>query len=135
MPDFYVKTTPESEHPADIVFNGNTISNPLDLAAILENQVGKSLHEVGSFDAHVLNTNYNIGLDDKDLAPRKDGSKISIMVMVSGNVTYYKDGQEGEVRSFSDSVLLVPNMEAQSPKAAKGLKKWLVQSQCFRLVL
>jgi NTF2-related export protein 1/2 len=59
--------------------------------------------------------------------------------MVSGGVKYFKSGTDEEVRDesrgFTETFVLVPNMEAQGPKAPRGLKKWLIQSQNFRLVL
>lgn len=57
------------------------------------------------------------------------------MVMVNGQVKYTsKSGNEGEERIFVENFVLVPNMEARNPKAPKGIKKWLIQSQVFRLV-
>jgi NTF2-related export protein 1/2 len=135
LTEFYIKPTPASPLPADITLNGNTISDPAELQAIFENQVSKCLYEAQSFDCQVLNTNYNVGIDESSLGPNKDGKKMSIMVMVSGSVKYYKDGAEGETRGFTENFMLVPNLEAQGPKAPRGAKKWLIQSQTFRLVL
>jgi len=135
LTEFYIKPTTDSTVGADITLNGNTISNPAELQAIFENQVSKCLYEAQSFDCQVPNTNYNIGLEESSLAPNKDGKKMSIMVMVSGSVKYYKDGTEGETRGFTEIFMLVPNMESHGPKAPRGAKKWLIQSQNFRLVL
>ena len=62
---------------------------------------------------------------------------MSIIVMVSGSVKYFSEEQEGEVRGFTDSVLLVPNWELQGPKGGskKGGRRWLVQSQTFRIIV
>lgn len=76
-----------------------------------------------------------MGVDESNLGPSKDGKKMSIMVMVSGSVKYYKDGAEGETRGFTEAFMLVPNLEAQGPKAPRGTRKWLIQSQQFRLVV
>lgn len=80
-----------------------------------------------------------MGVDDASLGPDKDGKKMSILLMVSGSVRYSKHGEDGENRgenrAFTETFVLVPNWEAQSPKAPKGLKRWLIQSQNFRLVL
>lgn len=129
LASFYVKSV------ADITLNGNKIADPAQLQSIYETQVERTRYEVGSFDCQVINTNYNFGLDESKWAPTKDGSKMSIIVMVSGSVEYFKEETEGERRGFMDNVVLVPNWEAQKPNAAKGLKKWLVQSQTFRLVM
>lgn len=89
-----------------------------------------------SYDAHPINPNYNIGVEESKLGPDKDGKKISIAIMVSGQVKYTsKNGDEGEERGFMENFVLVPNMEARNPKAPKGIKQWLIQSQVFRLVL
>ena len=132
---FYIKPTPTSPLQADITLNGNTISSPSELQSFFENQVSKTLYEVGSFDCQVINTNYNVGNREDQLGPDKDGKKMSILVMVSGSVRYWKDGADSETRGFTENVVLVPNWEALGPKAAKGEKKWLIQSQNFRLVL
>lgn len=102
---------------------------------MFENQVTQCLYEAQSFDCQVLNKNYNVGVDESNLGPNKDGKKMSIMVMVCGSVKYYKDGVEGETRGFTETFMLVPNMEAQRPNAARGLRRWLIQSQEFRLVV
>jgi NTF2-related export protein 1/2 len=135
LTEFYIKPSPDAPSEADIILNGNTISNPAELQAVFENQVGKCLYEAQSIDCQVLNTNYNVGIDEANLGTNKDGKKMSIMVMVSGSVKYIKDGTEGEIRGFTENFMLVPNTEAHGPKAARGTKKWLIQSQNFRLVL
>jgi len=135
LTEYYIKPTLEQPTEADISLNGNILSSPADLQATFENQVQKCLYEAQSFDCQVINTNYNVGIDERYIAPDKDGKKMSIMVMVSGSVKYYKDGVEGETRGFTETFLLVPNPEAQGPKAPRGLRKWLIQSQSFRLVL
>jgi NTF2-related export protein 1/2 len=82
-----------------------------------------------------VNTNFNVGADESILAGQQDGRKMSIMVMVSGSVRYWKDGADSETRGFMENFLLVPNWDAHKPNAAKGEKRWLVQTQTFRLVV
>ncbi|KAH8804637.1 hypothetical protein F5884DRAFT_859258 [Xylogone sp. PMI_703] len=133
---FYVTPTPSSPVQADISMNGNLVASPADLQAIFEKQVAKARYEVQSFDCQVLNPDYNIGADDSMLGPDKDGKKMSILVLISGSVKYGKEGApEGETRGFSENIVLVPNWEAHSSKTSKGLKRWLILSQNFRLVL
>jgi NTF2-related export protein 1/2 len=115
--------------------NGNIISDPAELQYFFENQVSRAHYEVGSFDCQVINTNYNVGVDENRLAPEKDGKKMSVLVMVSGSVRYSKEGTDSDMRGFTENVVLVPNWAAQGSKAAKGERKWLIQSQNFRLVL
>jgi NTF2-related export protein 1/2 len=134
LPSFYIKPTPASPLKPDISMNGNIIADPAELQTIFEKQIDKTHYEVQSFDCHVLNTNYNVGANEAALGPDKTGKKMSIMVMISGSTKYWKDGGDGEVRGFTENIVLVPNWEAQSPKAAKGAKRWLIQSQNFRLV-
>lgn len=107
-------------------------TDPTEIQNIFDKQITKAHYEVQSFDCHTINANYNVAANESALALDMDGKKMSIVVIVSGTVKY---GEEGDVRVFSDSLVLVPNLETHSPKAAKGLKKWLVQSQNFRLVL
>lgn len=76
-----------------------------------------------------------MGTSESQLGPDKNGKKMSILVLVSGSAKYWKDGADSEVRGFTENVVLVPNWEAQSPNAAKGERKWLIQSQNFRLVV
>lgn len=132
---FYIKPTPNSPLNVDISLNGNILSDPDQLQSFFENQVAQAKYDVGSFDCQVINTNFNVGTDEARLGPEKDGKKMSILVIVSGSVRYFKEGADSETRGFTENIVLVPNWEAQGPKAARGEKKWLIQSQTFRLVL
>ncbi|KAE9366172.1 hypothetical protein N431DRAFT_495927 [Stipitochalara longipes BDJ] len=136
---FYIRPTLASPQRPDITLNGNVMTDPSEVQKIFETQIPKAHYEVQSFDCHLVNPNYNVGLDDAALGPNKDGKKMSIVVLVSGSVKYYKSSEDEEARveprGFTETFVLVPNQEAQGPKAAKGLKRWLIQSQNFRLVL
>ena len=133
MTSFYIKPTVTCK--VDISLNGNVVADPAALQDLFENQVEKSHYDVQSFDCQVLNTNYTVGTPEGTLGPDKDGKKMSILVMVSGGVRYGKEDGDGEVRGFTDNVVLVPNWEAQGPKASKGDRRWLIQNQTFRLVV
>ena len=139
IPSFYIKPTLVSPQIPDINLNGNVMTEPSEVQKIFETQIPKAHYEVQSFDCHLVNPNYNVGLDDAALSPNKDGRKMSIVVMVSGSVKYYKSSEEddarAEARGFTETFVLVPNQDAQNPTAAKGLKRWLIRSQNFRLVL
>ena len=133
LTSFYIK--PNSSSPqADISLNGKIVPDPEQLQNIFQTEVGKCSYDCQSYDCQVLNTNYNVGAPENMLAPNKDGKKLSILLMVSGGVKYM-DSSDSEVRGFTENFVLVPNWNAQGPKAPKGLKKWLVQSQTFRLVV
>ncbi len=137
--NFYVKPNPTSPLKPDISINGNIIADVADLQEVLERADFRAHYEVQSFDCQVLNTNYNVGVPDNALGPDKDGKKMSIMVLVSGSVKYWNEGpmpqgDEG-LRGFTETIILVPNREAQNPRAPNGEKKWLIQGQTFRLVV
>lgn len=55
---------------------------------------------------------------------------MSIAILVSGSVKY---GEAGDLQGFTDNIVLVPNWEVYG-KVPKGKRKWLVQSQKFRVV-
>ncbi|KIN03788.1 hypothetical protein OIDMADRAFT_18029 [Oidiodendron maius Zn] len=135
LTEFYIRPTEASPLQADITLNGNTVADPAQLQSIFENQVSKAHYDVQSFDCQVINTNYNVGINETMFAPNKDGKKMSILVMVNGSVKYFRDNTDGEIRGFTETLVLVPNFEAHGPKSPKGAKKWLIQSQTFRLVL
>lgn len=61
-------------------------------------------------------------------------STLNIPTEAMTNPRIIRYGEEGDVRGFVDNVLLVPNWDSHGPKAPKGLKKWLVQTQNFRLI-
>ncbi|KAA8574971.1 hypothetical protein MFRU_002g03860 [Monilinia fructicola] len=133
---FYIKPSALAPAEASITLNGNIIPTPSAFQETFQNKIGKAAYEVQSYDTHVINPNYNIGVEESKLGADKDGRKISIVVMVNGQVKYSsKGGDEGEERGFVENFVLVPNMEARNPKAPRGIKKWLIQSQVFRLVL
>lgn len=114
--------------------NGNVVADPEIFQQTLDKQKERPKYEVQSYDAHVLNDNYSIGAEDSALGPDKTGKKMSILVMCSGSVKYTLEGGD-EIRAFTESVILVPNWETHKPNAAKGLKRWLIASQTFRLVV
>ncbi|RDW64821.1 hypothetical protein BP6252_10472 [Coleophoma cylindrospora] len=129
---FYIKPTPTAPAEADISMNGNVFANPSELQDLFEKQVTKAQYDVHSFDCQVINRNYNVGADESMLGPDKDGKKMSLLVLVSGAVKY---GEDGDERGFTESFILVPNWDALGPKAPKGLKKFLVASQNFRILV
>ncbi len=132
---FYLKPTTESPTKPDISFNGKVIADPEELHAILLKQSAEATYETETYNCHAINTNYNIGSDEASKGPNKDGKKISMVVMIDGEVIYSKGTENEEVRNFSESIILVPNWKAQRPNAPKGLRKWLIASQNFRVVV
>ncbi|KHJ33792.1 putative nuclear transport factor 2 domain protein [Erysiphe necator] len=132
LASFYIKS--ENTKP-DIIINGNTISSPTDFQKLFETQVQRAQYEVQSYDAHILNSNYNLlGYSNSSLSD-KDGKRASVIVLISGSVKYWKEGEEANLRGFTESVVLVPDPEAIGPKSTKiKPRKWLIASQNFRLV-
>ncbi|POS85319.1 hypothetical protein EPUL_003040 [Erysiphe pulchra] len=132
LASFYVKS--ENTKP-DIIINGNAIPSPTDLQKLFETQVQKAQYDVQSYDAHILNSNYNFGDFSHQTQPDKDGKRASVIVLVSGSVKYGRENEEADVRGFTESVVLVPNLEVMGPKAMKKkARKWSIASQNFRLV-
>lgn len=119
---------------ANLTINGTVIPTPVDLCKLLAEKLQKCSYEVQSFDCSVINTNYNVGVDESKLSPEKDGKKSSVLVLVSGTVRYWGGDSEGETRGFTETVVLVPNLDAYSPRAPKDSKRWLIQSQTFRII-
>jgi len=111
------------------------VADPAALQEIFEKKIEKCHYDVQAYDCQVVNRNYTVGAPEGTSGPSKDGRKMSIVVMVSGSVKYFSEDDEGELRGFTDSVLLVPNWETQGPKANKKGRRWLIQSQTFRIVL
>ncbi|TVY27179.1 NTF2-related export protein [Lachnellula hyalina] len=126
---FYVKVNPESPLKPDITINGNIVEDPTDLEGLHRSQPSKTHYEVEAFDCQVVNTNFTVGAPETLLEGNPAGKKMSILVMVSGSVKY---ADAEETRGFVDNVLLVPNWDI-TKKNEKEKKKWLVQSQTFRL--
>jgi NTF2-related export protein 1/2 len=117
--------------------NGKVIADMEELQNTFSKRIDRCHYDPSSWDCHVINKNYNVGAAESALAPEKDGTKMSFMVMVTGSVKFWMDGHEKldeEPNGFAESFILVPNREAYSPKAPKNTKKWLIQSQNFRRV-
>lgn len=130
---FYIQPTALSPLTADISLNGNLVPSPTDFQKIFATQMPPSHYEVQSYDCHVVNPDYNVGAPESDLAPDKTGRKMSILVIVSGYVKYFDGPEKPPMRGFTETFVLVPNFEAQ--KGDRNAKRWLIQSQNFRMVL
>jgi NTF2-related export protein 1/2 len=132
---YYIQPTPLSPVTADISLNGNIIPTPNDLQTLFETELPGAHYEVQSYDCHVINPNYNVGVPDNELGPDSSGMKMSILVLVSGYVKYFKEGKErgAEMRGFTENFVLVPNYASRT--TAKKSQKWLIQSQNFRLIV
>jgi NTF2-related export protein 1/2 len=86
--------------------------------------------DVHAVDAQVLNPKW-----DPD-AKVKAEKNISIMVIVNGHIRL-EDRKTGPLKEFSETFVLVPNIEKMvSGKGAAAEKRnWLIQVQNFRYVV
>ncbi|TPX07132.1 uncharacterized protein E0L32_010933 [Thyridium curvatum] len=120
----------------------------------------RARYEVEGFDAQVVNPDFRVACPAHLLAgataatssennsggggggpaPRGRGaavqaaaaaSRVSIAVQVTGWVQYGAS-KESPRSTFNEVFVLVPNWDAVGPKAARGLKHWLIMSQNFR---
>lgn len=81
LASFYINPTPTSPVGPDISLNGNLVPSAQELQRLFELQMPKAHYEVQSYDCHVVNPNYNVGVPDHMLGPDSGGKKISIMVI------------------------------------------------------
>lgn len=118
--------------PATLLLNGNSVATGAAIQDIFKGQMPEANYEIQSFDCQVINRAYP--------TPKADGIKpaaqmqakdMSILILVSGHVRY-GEGRDQPQRGFSETFVLVPNAAADRTRAAK---KWLIQSQNFRLVV
>ncbi|KAI9724491.1 MAG: hypothetical protein M1812_000559 [Candelaria pacifica] len=131
---FYIPpaTMPDGKTLPTIVFNGNVISDASTFQIMFEKEMPAAHYDIQSFNCHMVNPNYTaIGSEG---TPGTTGKNMTILVMVSGSVSYGK-ALEGEQRMFSESIVLVPNPTNTAGKGKGGSRKgWLIQSQNFRFV-
>lgn len=116
-----------------IVINGNAMPDARSLQTLFETQMPRAHYEVQSYDCQVLNLDYApVDPGRNDPSP---GKKMSLLLMVSGYASYGESGAEVK-RGFSESIILVPDVDASSNRGRGGFKReWLIQSQNFRLVV
>ncbi|KAI9809835.1 MAG: hypothetical protein M1825_000268 [Sarcosagium campestre] len=134
-------TLPDGKTLPVLVFNGNVIPNPTALQELFEKQMPEARYEVQSYDCHVLNPRYNADGATDDAEAKANGNRstrprISLALTVSGYAKY-GDVKDGTMRGFSESIILVPRPETgkEGARRGKAKKKYLVQSQNFRLVV
>ena len=128
-----VTTTDDGQSIPVIIYNGNTIQDPSAMQAMFKDQMTGCHYEVEDYDCHILNPNYvPQGVEG---AKPETGKNMMILLSVSGSFTYgdLKTTLDAS-RTFSDSIILVPNPGAVTNFQKLPLKEWLIQSQTFRLV-
>ncbi|KAI9704164.1 MAG: hypothetical protein M1836_007025 [Candelina mexicana] len=132
---FYIPpaTMPDGKTLPTIVFNGNIVTDSSTFQTIFEKEMPAAHYDIQSYNCHMINPNYTaIGSEG---TPSTTGKNMSILVIISGSVSYGK-ALEGEKRVFSESIVLVPNPTSTASKGKGGSRKgWLIQSQNFRFVV
>ncbi|KAI9847425.1 MAG: hypothetical protein M1838_000920 [Thelocarpon superellum] len=147
LASFYVPTSsmPDGKSLPSITFNGNVLPDATALQSLFERQMPSAHYEVQCYDCHVLNANYPRAVDAPaaaTTAAAAAGKNISILVSTNGYVRF-GEARDGKMRGFSESVVLVPNEEAQLVQGARyqvrshagARRDWVIQSQNFRLVV
>ena len=118
-----------------IVWNGNLVGDASTLQEMFQQNMPSTQYDVQSVDCHVLNANYN-GMNKQTRSNRDVEKHISILVQVSGSVKLGDTGHTGSMRAFSETFVLVPNVERSSGRGVMaGRRSFLVQSQNFRYVV
>jgi NTF2-related export protein 1/2 len=123
---------PDGKPIPAIVFNGNQIPTAADMQALYENDMPPCHYEVQSFDCQILNKNYVP--QGGTAGSNQSGKNISILVLVSGYVRY-GDSRDEPLKGFSESIVLVPNLEKSGRTTRVSRRDFLIQSQTFRIVV
>lgn len=162
LPPFYVSSsTAYNAYPPDISINGRPLTSPAEYGALLEQYYHKEdqdpataastdskkpppassrqqpvkpqvRFEVESFDAHVVNPDYNLAAPPHVLStPDKSGAKCSVLTQVTGRI-YYGRGRDAPAKTFNEVFVLVPNWDMFVRNPPKGARRWLIMSQNFR---
>ncbi|KAL2760475.1 hypothetical protein ACRALDRAFT_1066991 [Sodiomyces alcalophilus JCM 7366] len=156
LPPFYVSaSTAYNAHPPDISINGRPLTSPTEYGALLEQYYHKDdqdgatakkppptssrqaskpqvRFEIESFDAHVVNPDYNLAAPPHVLStPDKTGAKCSVLTQVTGRI-YYGRGRDAPAKTFNEVFVLVPNWDMFVRNPPKGARRWLIMSQNFR---
>jgi len=115
----------------DILWNGNKFEDAKAFKTTFLEDMPKMVHfDVHTVDCQVLNPNYD------HTSTVKAEKNISILVMVNGLVRL-EDRKTGPLKEFSETFVLIPNIEKFSTgKGAMAEKRnWLIQTQNFRYVV
>ncbi|KAI0015334.1 nuclear transport factor 2 domain-containing protein [Xylariomycetidae sp. FL0641] len=135
----------------DISVNGRALAGGVgEYEALLAAQGGPVTYAVGGFDAQPVTPVYALGCPpylalEQNQNPRlakgaRDGDRVSFALQVNGTLRFGGGGgggdeeQPAEERAFNESFLLVPHWEALAPKAPRGLRRWLIVSQNYRVL-
>lgn len=129
---FYYPSTelPDGKHVPSIIYNGNPFFDGQGMENVFQ-QMLPTHHEIQSFDCQVVNDRHFLDGQAGETLPRS--KNISILVVVSGSIKI-GEPKHSEVKGFSESFVLVPNLEAFRKKPSRQEKQFLITSQSFRYV-
>lgn len=129
-----------------LLFNGNIVADGPSVQEIFTNQMPPTRYDIQSYDCQIINTNYPAlpASSSSAVTAASAARNMSILVLVNGSVRFGVEVEPGDStnRRFSETFVLVPNAAAAAAAAATGgapkereqEKRWLIQSQNFRLV-
>lgn len=129
---FYYPSTelPDGKHVPSIIYNGNAFFDGHGMENVFQ-QMLPTHHEIQSFDCQVVNDRYFVEEQAGAALPRS--KNISVLVVVSGSMKI-GEPKNSELKGFSESFVLVPNLEAVRTKGPGKEKEFLITSQSFRYV-
>ncbi|KAI5306663.1 methionyl-tRNA synthetase [Ascosphaera pollenicola] len=121
---------------SDILFNGNFVASGAAVQQIFEKDMPPTHYEIQSYDCQLLNPNYTTSATPTaPAADTKGGAlNISMILTVSGSVRF-GESRTLPSRVFSETFVLVPNPNLQQGRKDPRQKRYLIQSQNFRLVV
>ena len=127
-----IETTDGSAIP-DILWNGTSFPDGPAFQKLFAEEMPSHLHyDVSAVDCQVLNPKYS-----PDSRIRAD-KNFSMLVTTSGHLRL-EDRKTGPLKDFSETFLLVPNIDKAATGGVKGAasrkRDWLIQYQNFRYVV
>lgn len=125
---------PPSPDPPTIIYNGTLIQSGEDFQNVYES-MPYTHYEIQSVNASVINPCIDPRKAVEGVPKGEVERNVSVSVLVSGFVRLY-ERKEGEVRGFSESLVLVPNSEEMRGRVGAGRgREWLAQSCTLRWVV
>ena len=116
----------------NIWYNGNEFYSPAEFATAVKDYLTPARYEIDSYDCQTLNPDLN---PTRDIVsdPSKGGA-MSLLISVSGECRI-GPLKESEPMDFSETIILVPNLDHERLKAMRQpSNEWVISSQIFRNV-
>jgi len=132
---YYAKaqSLPDGSNIPDILWNGTSYTDGASIQKMFVDEMPAHVfYDVHAVDCQVLNPRYSI---DTNIRPERN---FSILITTNGHVRL-EDRKTGPLKDFSETFILVPNVEKAVTGAARGAassrRNWLIQLQNFRYVV